>query len=300
MRILHIDTGREMRGGQYQALLLMQALRENGHVCELLAGEGSPLWRAAFSADFKVGAASLSSIAKASRKADVVHAHDAGAHKLAALTTQRPMVVSRRVAFPIHRTLPSRWKYGRARRFLAVSEFVAGQLRESGVPESKIDVVYDAVEPSQPSEPWSPEFPAVALASTDLQKGRTLVESAARVSGVAVLFSDDLKRDLRRASVFVYISKSEGLGSAALLAMQMGVPVIASAIEGMRELFTDNVSGLYVNNDPVEIAKAMRRVLGNPNLAATLITGAKQRVEEAFTVARMLEKTVAAYTKALM
>lgn len=289
-----------MRGGQYQALLLMQALRENGHECELLAAEGSPLWRAGLSSDLKVGVANAVAVARASRRVDVLHAHDAGSHKLAALAARVPLVVSRRVAFPIRRGLASRWKYGRARRYLAVSDFVAAQLRAVGIPAGRIDIVYDAVEPCAAAEPWNPEFPAVALGTADPQKGRALVETAARLSGIEVVFSSDLKRDLRRASMLVYISKSEGLGSAALLAMQMGVPVIASAVDGMCELFTDNVSGLYVKNDAGEIMRAMRRVLGNRTLAATLIENARSRVAEAFTVDHLLRNTVAAYGKALV
>lgn len=299
MRILHIDTGRDMRGGQHQALLLINALREAGHECELLAAEGSPLWRAGIGANLKVGVAAKGSVRNFSKNVDLVHAHDAGAHTLAALASKRPFVVARRVAFPIKTGVLSRWKYSRARHYLPVSEFVAGQLRAAKIPDSKIQIVYDAVPPLPASEPWDPEFPAVTLASADPQKGRALVESAARLSGVEVVFSDDLLRDLKRASMFVYITRSEGLGSAALIAMQMGVPVIASAVEGMRELFTDNVSGLYVKNEPGDIMRAMRRILASRTLATTLMEGAKARVAEVFTVDHMVHNTLAAYGRAL-
>ncbi len=36
--------------------------------------------------------------------------------------------------------------------------------------------------------------------------------------------------------------------------MSMGVPVIASRVGGLAELFTDGSSGLYVENDAEEIA----------------------------------------------
>ena len=160
--------------------------------------------------------------------ADVVHAHDARSHTLAALLVAKPLVVSRRVAFPIKRSPVSRWKYKKPARFLAVSEFVATQLKCAGIPTEKIDVVYDAVLPSELMGEWNPLYPAIALATADPGKGRDLVEQAARHAGIDVLFSDDLLRDLRKASMFVYISRSEGLGSAALLAMQLGIPVIAS------------------------------------------------------------------------
>ena len=54
------------------------------------------------------------------RRNDLMHAHDARSHTLGAFLRRIPLVVSRRVAFPVG----SRWKYGRARRYLAVSEFL--------------------------------------------------------------------------------------------------------------------------------------------------------------------------------
>jgi hypothetical protein len=260
LRILHIDSGTDMRGGQRQVLLTLRLLREAGHECTLLAREPGPLWAAAVGAGFAVGNAGLVETGKQSRQHDIVHAHDARAHTLAATASRRPFVVSRRVAFPLKRSVASRWKYGRASRYLAVSEFVASQLQAGGVDRSKIDVVHDAIEDVTPADPWSPEYPAVALASRDPQKGRDLIEAAAIASGVEVLYSEDLARDLQRASMFVYITRSEGLGSAVLLAMQMGVPVIASNVGGLAEVFSDGTSGLYANNDVGEIVKAMRRI----------------------------------------
>src|SRR5205807_110540 len=109
------------------------------------------------------------------------------------------------------------WKYRRAARYLAVSQFVARELEAAGIRKEKIDVVYDGVEPQEGTQDWKPEYPAVALASHDVKKGRDLVEQAAEFAHVPVVFSEDLARDLRRASMFVYITRSEGLGSAVLL-----------------------------------------------------------------------------------
>ena len=43
MRILHLDSGHEMRGGQWQVLRLIEGLRGAGHESLLLARAGSPL-----------------------------------------------------------------------------------------------------------------------------------------------------------------------------------------------------------------------------------------------------------------
>ena len=73
----------------------------------------------------------------------------------------------------------------------------------------------------------------VALSLEDPAKGRDLVERAAVAAGVPIVLSQDLNADLQNASLFLYISRSEGLGSAALLAMSLGVPVIASRVGGL-------------------------------------------------------------------
>jgi hypothetical protein len=43
VRPLIVDLGREYRGGQHQALLLLQGLRERGHAPELIAVRDSLL-----------------------------------------------------------------------------------------------------------------------------------------------------------------------------------------------------------------------------------------------------------------
>ncbi|MGC8794925.1 MAG: hypothetical protein ACP5U2_16210, partial [Bryobacteraceae bacterium] len=43
MRIVHVDTGRQMRGGQWQVLFLHEGLLRAGHESLLLAPAGSPL-----------------------------------------------------------------------------------------------------------------------------------------------------------------------------------------------------------------------------------------------------------------
>ena len=44
MRVLHLDAGREMRGGQWQVLRLMEGLATAGVESTLLARPGAPLY----------------------------------------------------------------------------------------------------------------------------------------------------------------------------------------------------------------------------------------------------------------
>src|SRR5262249_40870105 len=136
MRILHLDAGREMRGGQWQVLRLMRGLAAEGVESTLLARSDAPLYAAAHKEGWRVEPlAAIRALMMASGH-DLIHAHDARSHPMAAFL-RAPVVVSRRVAFPIH----SRLKYARPRRYLAVSEFVKRVLIEGGVPEPKIGVV---------------------------------------------------------------------------------------------------------------------------------------------------------------
>ncbi|MGA7409022.1 MAG: glycosyltransferase family 4 protein [Bryobacteraceae bacterium] len=298
MRILHIDTGTEMRGGQHQVLLLLKTLQTMGCEQSLLVRHSGPLAEMVQSAGFPVHVGGLTATWRLSRSFDIVHAHDARAHLLAAASAAR-FVVSRRVAFPVKRTPASRCKYARAARYLAVSHHVARELESAGIPQAKIDIVYDSVETQESIPAWDPTAPAVALASTDPMKGRDLVERAAHVSGVPVVFSDDLALDLRHASLFAYITRSEGLGSAALLAMSLGVPVVASAVGGLPEIVEHQQTGLLTGNEEGSIARAMRRILEEPDLALRLRTSAFAAVKERFSPEHMAQDTLASYRRAI-
>jgi len=255
MRVLHLDSGREMRGGQWQSLRLHEGLLERGHDSVLLRrGQITPL--------------------RIAGRFDIVHAHDARSHTLAALFARAPLVVSRRVAFPVRQSFTSRWKYRRPAMFLAVSKYVAGELNKAGVDEKKIRVVYDAVP--------LPE----SLAHGD----DVLMLPHKGAVGIGARVTDNLERDLPHARALVYLSESEGLGSGILLAMAHGVPVVASRVGGIPEIIEDGVNGVFVDGD---VPAALARIHEGMRPAA------RRTVEQRFTIAHMLDATVAAYQEVL-
>jgi hypothetical protein len=290
MRVLHLDSGREMRGGQWQALRLHRGLIERGHDSVLLAREDSPLLQTARAAGLPGDVLRAVGLSSQSRRFDLVHAHDARSHTLAALFARVPFVVSRRVAFPIRDSAVSKWKYGKGRLFLAVSRHVAVQLQNAGIEESRIEVVYDGVE--VPAEPAAGDA-ILALQTFDAQKGMALAQEAAKLVGVEIRITPDLIADLPGARALVYLSRSEGLGSGILLAMAYGVTVIASNVGGIPELIQDGRNGVLVDNEPSAIAAAFERI--DPALGKA----ARTTVIERFTGGRMLESTLVAYQKAL-
>jgi glycosyltransferase involved in cell wall biosynthesis len=292
MRILHLDAGREMRGGQWQVLRLVEGLATAGVESTLLARQNAPLFEAARKNGWRVEPLGLIRAVMLARKHDLVHAHDARSHTLGAIVRGAPLVVSRRVMFPVR----SRWKYGRARRYLAVSEFVKRVLMAGGVPEEKISVVYDGV-PVLESPPGTAILAPANAA--DAQKGAPLAIEGARLAGVELEFATDLDRDLRRAAVFVYITHSEGLGSGVLLAMSAGVPVVASKVGGLPEVVRHRENGLLVDNVATEIAAAIRELRENPGLARRLGAAGRRTVIERFTVDHMVRRTIEVYRQVL-
>ena len=166
MTTLHIDLGRQWRGGQNQALLLVQGLRARGHAAELVALRGSPLAERAQAAGVRVhqvgGRAARLQAALLLRKLldqtryDLVHCHDAHgltAAWLAGVHKHAPVVASRRVAYPASRKPFALARYRSAQRIIAVSRFVREGVLASGLPGEWVEVVYDGVEVPRLPEP---------------------------------------------------------------------------------------------------------------------------------------------------
>src|ERR1700758_1933410 len=137
MKILHLDSGREMRGGQWQALRLHAGLLRAPDHAPVLAGAPERGLPAYVVRPLRLGVVS--------RRYDVVHAHDARSHIYGAMFARAPLVVARRVAFPVGHSFASQWKYRQADLFIAVSRYVALELLQAGVEERRIVTVADGV-----------------------------------------------------------------------------------------------------------------------------------------------------------
>jgi len=269
-----------MRGGQWQALYLIERLTD----AVLLARAGSPLFEEAARRKLDVRALTFRALAAAAKQADLVHAHDARSHQLAAIVGGPPLVVSRRVAFPVKRGFFSLWKYARAALYIAVSKYVAARLLDAGIRGRKIRVVHDGVPIPEPAGPRAGRV--IALASKPVE-----------IPGISVDLTTDLWRDLSTASVFVYKSEMEGLGSGVLAAMAAGVPVVASNVGGLPEVVESGKTGFLVSDG--DFTTPVRRLLEDVALARQMSQAARERVQREFSVERMVEKTVQAYHEVL-
>ena len=110
----------------------------------------------------------------------------------------------------------------------------------------------------------------------------------------------DVPALMRRAEAVVLCSESEAFGWVILEAMAHGAPVIASSVDGPREVIEHERTGLLVPcRDVAGYAAAMRRVLACPGLAAWLAGNARRAVAACFSAAAMVNGIQAVYREVL-
>lgn len=96
------------------------------------------------------------------------------------------------------------------------------------------------------------------------------------VSFVGSIEGEELVKYFQACSIYIHTSrlinwKFEGFGIVYLEASACGKPIIASDAGGIRDAVLDNQTGLIVSpDDPAETAKAIEKLLNNPELAFQL------------------------------
>ena len=113
-------------------------------------------------------------------------------------------------------------------------------------------------------------------------------------------FCADVPALLADLDVFVLPSLWEGFGLVLLEAMAAGRPVVASAVGPIPEIVVDGETGLLVPpGDSDALARAVVRVLRDPDLAARLGRAGRARVETHFGLDGMVSRTDALYQELL-
>ena len=220
MRILHLASGREWRGGQRQTWLLANGLAQRGIDQRLITRKGSELARRAAEGGVTVvpvtwGAGLdprvLPTLVKAARTADLIHAHDSHSVALASAASRfsgTPFVATRRMT----RLLRSAGPWRRAIRLIAISRSVRQGLIESGIRPEVIDIVTPAIDVTATSRvtpyDWNAlpgthttSFMVVAVSALTREKGIDLLIEAIGAPEVAssnvecVIAGDGPERD---------------------------------------------------------------------------------------------------------
>ena len=95
--------------------------------------------------------------------------------------------------------------------------------------------------------------------------------------------SVETARLLRAADAYVQPSHYESFSNALIEAMATGLPVVASRVGGMRDCIVDGENGLFANpQDAADLARKLRTLLDNPQLAARLGAKARQTMVDQF------------------
>jgi glycosyltransferase involved in cell wall biosynthesis len=92
--------------------------------------------------------------------------------------------------------------------------------------------------------------------------------------------------------LYVQSSVAEGMPNAVIEAMATGLPVIATAVGGTPEVVVAGATGLLVSpGDPALLAAAIRCLIDNPALRRVMGAAGRARIEERFSVQRMISAT---------
>lgn len=103
---------------------------------------------------------------------------------------------------------------------------------------------------------------------------------------------DDIRSHLEKADIFWMPSEREGLGIACLEAMASGLPVVATAVGGLREAVSDEETGFLVPPGNAEaFASRTAALLSDFALCRSFGTNGRRRVENLFS----LDSTVSHY-----
>jgi glycosyltransferase involved in cell wall biosynthesis len=133
-------------------------------------------------------------------------------------------------------------------------------------------------------------YPDLHLVMVGTGDDREWLENIARDSGVrrhihllGGLSQGELSACYAAAELFALPSRGEGFGFVYLEAMARGKAVIAGAHGGAPEVVQDGVTGYVVpHGDPAQLATSIDTLLANPELAQTMGTRGRERVENEF------------------
>lgn len=108
-------------------------------------------------------------------------------------------------------------------------------------------------------------------------------------------FRTNIHELLPDLDVFLFPSRSEGLGTSILDSMAAGVPVVATSVGGIPELVQHERNGLLVeSHSPRDLADAVLQLLRNNTMRATIIHEAHHTVQR-FDVSAMANRYLQVY-----
>ena len=149
----------------------------------------------------------------------------------------------------------------------------------------------------------APKFPEARFLLAGEGPEVSMLREKARALGLAdrVVFAGyvaDTRRAYVAADVLLMPSRFEGLPMTLLESMAMGLPVVASKLDGIAEVIADGREGFLVDaGDAAAFANGISRLLESPPLASEIATNARAKIEAGFSVERMTSAVERVYEK---
>lgn len=108
----------------------------------------------------------------------------------------------------------------------------------------------------------------------------------------------DIPQLLQISDLFVLTSLWEGLPRAAVEALIVGNPVVAFAVDGLKEIVKNNQNGFLISpNQMNEMAEKIVQILKNKSLLESLKKDAIQSIDNSFDIHNMIHKQEELYQK---
>lgn len=227
-----------------------------------------------------------------------------------------------------------------ARAIVTLSQPVAERLAATGIPRAKLRVIENGVLLDRIDRPvladeldawrrrigWEATHRTIAIVARPKDQGvvlRALQQVAtpvllvlagldgealdgplpalpARHKVVRLPFMPDVRPLYELVELVLHPSRWDALPQAALEAMALGKPVIASRATGHAVLIEDGRHGVLVEpRSPVAWARAIDELLGDPARGARLGLAARRRAREDFPLERTIDRTIALYHECL-
>ncbi|MDD4994915.1 MAG: glycosyltransferase [Patescibacteria group bacterium] len=220
------------------------------------------------------------------------------------------------------------------KKIIAVSPAVADYaVVHEGAPRNKIKIIYNGIDFSRFSKKEKQNFSSppvlINVARLEPQKGHEYLvralykikdtpwmlwlvgEGALREKIIADVRGlgledriellgarQDVPSLLAQADIFIFPSLWEGMGLAAIEAAASGLPIIASAVGGLADIFQDKKNALLVPpRDEAALAKAIEWMIEHPSEALFMAREAKDYTEKEFSIQKMAYEYQSLYTK---
>jgi glycosyltransferase involved in cell wall biosynthesis len=146
------------------------------------------------------------------------------------------------------------------------------------------------------------DFRAVVLGEGNLRSDlERLIEECQLSKRIQLLgFCDEVFSVLADAAVFVLPSLHESSPNALIEAMSVGLPCVASAVGGVKELIDDGEDGLLVPPADAEaLSEAIYRLLTDCELASRLGKNAQRKIQQMFNSNASIQQLEAIYQDCL-